>query len=81
MIAKIPSRSVSWTRERIAALSTTAEIKQLRANAERLNEPEIMERCDAVLSERRKAVAAAAKAGNSAPRSGGKKRAVTGEAA
>jgi hypothetical protein len=49
-----PTRTVEWGRERIAAL-TTAEVQQLRANAERLNDPEIKERCDAVLSERRKA--------------------------
>jgi hypothetical protein len=48
-----PSRSVSWTRERIDALATP-EVRQLRVNAERLNDPEIMERCDAVLVERRK---------------------------
>jgi hypothetical protein len=52
---------VEWTHERIAAL-TTAEVQQLRANAERLNSPEIKERCDAVLSERRKAVNARSRA-------------------
>ena len=46
-----PSRRVEWTSERIAAL-TTPDIKQLRVNAERLNEPEIVERCDAVLKAR-----------------------------
>jgi hypothetical protein len=46
-----PSRRVEWTSERIAAL-TTPDIKQLRLNAERLNEPEIVERCDAVLKAR-----------------------------
>ena len=38
------SRSVDWTKERIALLGTV-EIKQLRANAERLNDPEIVGRC------------------------------------
>jgi hypothetical protein len=33
-------------------------VRQLRVNAERLNAPEIMERCDAVLSERRRAASA-----------------------
>lgn len=56
-----PTRTVEWTHERIAAL-TTAEVQQLRANAERLNSPEIRERCDAVLSERRKAVNARSRA-------------------
>ena len=45
------TRSVDWTKERIAALATP-EVKQLRANAERLNDPEIVERCNEVLSER-----------------------------
>lgn len=56
-----PTRTVEWTHERIAAL-TTPEVQQLRANAERLNSPEIKERCDAVLSERRKAVNARSRA-------------------
>jgi hypothetical protein len=46
-----PTQSVDWTKERIAALSTL-DVRQLRANAERLNRAEIMERCDEVLGER-----------------------------
>jgi len=42
------TRSVEWTKERIDALQTL-EVKQLRANAVRLNDPEIAERCDEVL--------------------------------
>jgi hypothetical protein len=56
-----PTRTVEWSLDRIAAL-TTPEVQQLRANAERLNSPEIKERCDAVLSERRKAVNARSRA-------------------
>ena len=52
-----PGRSVDWTKEKIAGL-TTPDVRQLRVNAERLNAPEIMERCDAVLSERRRAASA-----------------------
>jgi hypothetical protein len=52
-----PGRSVDWTKEKIAGL-TTPDVRQLRVNAERLNAPDIMERCDAVLSERRKAASA-----------------------
>jgi hypothetical protein len=52
-----PGRSVDWTKEKITGL-TTPDVRQLRVNAERLNAPEIMERCDAVLSERRKAASA-----------------------
>jgi hypothetical protein len=59
-IAK-PTRTVEWTSDRIAALTTT-EVQQLRANAERLNHPEIKERCDAVLSARRKAANAKSRA-------------------
>ena len=43
--------SVDWTKERIALLGTV-EVKQLRANAERLNDPEIVGRCNEVLGER-----------------------------
>jgi len=46
-----PARSMDWTKERIDALQTL-EVKQLRANAERLNDPEIVGRCDAVLADR-----------------------------
>lgn len=56
-----PTQTVEWTKERIAAL-TTSEVQQLRANAERLNHPEIRERCDAVLSERRKEASARSRA-------------------
>jgi len=52
-----PGRSVDWTKEKIAGL-TTPDVRQLRVNAERLNAHEIMERCDAMLSERRKAASA-----------------------
>jgi hypothetical protein len=52
-----PGRSVDWTKDKIAAL-TTLDVRQLRANAVRLNAPDIMERCDTVLSERRKAASA-----------------------
>jgi hypothetical protein len=48
-----PARRVEWTSERIAAL-TTPDVRQLRVNAERLSNPEIVERCDAVLKERRR---------------------------
>ena len=56
-----PTRRIDWTDDRIAALTTT-EVQQLRANAERLNDPEIIERCNAVLSARRKAANANARA-------------------
>jgi hypothetical protein len=58
----IPRRTVDWSKERIAALGTTAEITQLRVNAERLNDPDIMGRCDEVLKERKAATRLAAKA-------------------
>jgi len=57
----IPRRTVEWSKERIAALGT-AEITQLRVNAERLNDPDIMGRCDEVLKERKAAARIAAKA-------------------
>jgi len=55
-----PARSVDWTRDRIAAL-VTADVRQLRVNAERLNDPEIMQLCDAVLDERPRGRSAAAR--------------------
>ena len=45
------SRAVQWTRERIDSLSTI-EVRQLRANAERLHEPEVTALCDEVLDAR-----------------------------
>jgi hypothetical protein len=46
-----PARRIEWTSERIAAL-TTPDVRQLRVNAERLNNTEVVERCDAVLKAR-----------------------------
>jgi hypothetical protein len=73
-----PSRSVVWTRERIDAL-TTPDVQQLRANAERLNAPDVMQLCDAVLGARprgggpgtRRPVAAARPRRKKAPETGG----------
>ena len=44
-------RAVTWTREKIDSL-TTPEVRQLRANAERLQEREITALCDAILGGR-----------------------------
>jgi hypothetical protein len=55
-----PRRTVEWSKERIAALATP-EITQLRVNAERLNDPDIMGRCDEVLKERKAAARLAAR--------------------
>lgn len=46
-----PGRSAAWTRDRIEALST-AEVRQLRHNAERLSEAEIVGLCDEILKAR-----------------------------
>jgi hypothetical protein len=54
-----PGRSAAWTRERIEALST-AEVRQLRDNAERLSEAEIVGLCDEVLKTRPKGAKSAA---------------------
>ena len=48
-----PGRSAAWTRDRIEAL-TTAEVRQLRYNAERLGEMEIVGLCDEILKTRPK---------------------------
>ena len=48
-----PGRSAAWTRERIDLL-TTPEIRQLRDNAERLSESEIVGLCEEILKVRPK---------------------------
>ena len=48
-----PGRSAVWTKDRIEAL-TTAEIRQLRDNAERLSETDIVAMCDEILKARPK---------------------------
>jgi hypothetical protein len=48
-----PGRSAAWTRDRIEALST-AEVRQLRDNAARLSETEIVALCDEVIKARPK---------------------------
>lgn len=73
-----PARSVDWTTERIEALATP-EVKQLRANAERLNDPEIVNRCNAVLGERPRS--GVARAGSSVRKRSKKKDAALGGAA
>ena len=49
---------MDWTLDRIQTL-TKPEVKQLRANAERLQEPEVVALCDEVLSGKAKAAKAA----------------------
>jgi len=48
-----PGRSAAWTKERIDAL-TTPEIRQLRENAQRLGESEIVGLCDEIIKVRPK---------------------------
>jgi hypothetical protein len=48
-----PGRTAAWTRDRIEGL-TTAEVRQLRDNAQRLSESEIVALCDEVISARPK---------------------------
>jgi hypothetical protein len=66
-----PTRpSTDWSKERIAGL-VTADIAQLRRNAERLNDPDVVSRCDQVMGERkaqeRAARAAARKSAQAGP--------------
>ena len=53
MVFPPPVRAARWTRERIDALATP-DLRQLRANAERLREPEIVDLCDQALRGRPK---------------------------
>jgi hypothetical protein len=46
-----PTRAAQWTREKIDSLSTV-EVRQLRDNAQRLNEAEIAALCEQVLGSR-----------------------------
>jgi hypothetical protein len=55
-----PGRSAAWTRDRIEGLST-AEVRQLRDNAQRLSESEIVGLCEEVLKARPKTGGAKAK--------------------
>jgi hypothetical protein len=48
-----PGRSAAWTKERIDAL-TTPEVRQLRENAQRLSETEIVALCDEIIKVRPK---------------------------
>jgi hypothetical protein len=50
-------RADEWTRERIERLSAP-DLKQLRANAERLSEPELVMLCSEVLKARPRVAAA-----------------------
>jgi hypothetical protein len=55
-------RAARWTKDKIDSLPTP-DVRQLRANAERLNEPEIAALCDQVLGARpRRAAASGTKA-------------------
>lgn len=60
---------MDWTKDRIQTL-TKPEVKQLRANAERLDEPGVVALCDEVLGSKAKpagtAAARKAKAGKPA---------------
>jgi len=55
-----PGRSAAWTKDRIEALSTP-EVRQLRDNAQRLSEEQIVALCDEVLKARPRGAAKAAK--------------------
>ena len=56
-IAVCMGRADDWTKDRIQTLSKP-EVKQLRANAERLQEPEVVALCDEVLNGQPKSAAA-----------------------
>jgi hypothetical protein len=53
-------RVAQWSKEKISTL-TTIELKQLMANAVRLNEPDVAALCKEVLIERPRVMAAARK--------------------
>jgi hypothetical protein len=53
VLPRVAGKAAQWTRERVAAL-VTADVRQLRSNAENLSEPEIVTWCDEVLQARPK---------------------------
>ena len=55
-----PGRTAAWTKDRIEGLST-AEVRQLRDNAARLSEAEVVGLCEEVLKARPKVGGAKAK--------------------
>jgi hypothetical protein len=61
-----PGRSAAWTKERIEALSTP-EVRQLRDNADRLGEGEIVALCDEIVKARPRSGAKAGGPAKAAP--------------
>ena len=61
--------ALDWTLGRIQALSTP-EVKQLRANAERLHEPSVVALCDEVLGSATTGTRAARRTKAAKPRKG-----------
>jgi hypothetical protein len=55
----VREEAMDWTLDRIQTLSKP-EVKQLRANAERLQEPGVVALCDEVLSSKAKPASTAA---------------------
>ena len=64
-----PGRSAAWTKERIDLL-TTPEIRQLRDNAARLSETEIVGLCEEILKARPKTGTGLPKTGTGLPKTG-----------
>jgi hypothetical protein len=56
----VREEALDWTLDRIQTLSKP-EVKQLRANAERLEEPGVVALCDEVLGSKAKAASGAAR--------------------
>jgi len=61
-----PGRSAAWTKDRIEGL-TTPEVRQLRDNAQRLSEEQIVGLCDEVLKTRPRGGAKALKQATKRP--------------
>jgi hypothetical protein len=72
------SRTTTWTVERVAALPQVLDVRQLLANAERLDEPELAAICTADITRRRRESLRASKESGVKPKP--KKKAVAEEA-
>lgn len=72
------TRATAWTAERVAALPQILDVRQLLANAERLEEPELAAICAADITRRRRETLRAGKDAGLKPRP--RKKAVAEEA-
>ena len=67
------TRSTTWTAERVAALPQLLDVRQLLANAQRLDEPGLATICEAEITRRRREALRAPKPPGAKPKARPKK--------